>query len=105
MVSVVLAGRVADIVQSLLETSGVVLNERNTKSQGVPLARLLEVRETVGNFLDGAHDMAALLEGGGGKRQREKRGKNEQAGCNHFDMSVKESGETKGPQTTSRGGR
>lgn len=104
MVSVVLAGRVADIVQSLLETSGVVLNERNTKSQGVLLARLLEVRETVGNLLDGAHDMAALL-GGGGKRQREKRGKNEQAGCNHFDMSVKESGETKGPQTTSRGGR
>ena len=105
MVAVVLTGGVADIIESLLETSGVVLDESNTEVQGVLLARLLEVRETMGDLLDGTHDMAALLEGGGGKRQREKRGENEQAGCNHFDVSVKESGEMEGPRATSRGGR
>lgn len=47
MVSVVLASGVADIVQSLLEASGIALNKSDTEGQGVFLARLLEVRETV----------------------------------------------------------
>ena len=86
VVAIVLARGVADVVERLLKACGVSLNESNTQVQRLLLVGLPEVRETTWDVLDRAHDMAALLERGGGKREREKRGKNEQTGCNHFEL-------------------
>ena len=98
VVAIVLAVRVADVVQGGLEASSVALDESNAEVQGSLLGRLLTVGEALRNFRPAVENVNLIgLRSGPAEGKRGEKRENEQTGCNHCEVgneSVKKEGTT-----------
>ena len=83
--AIVRALRIADIVESGFEPGGVTLDERDAEVEQLSLLSFRLPRKSSGGGGAGVQDVAAFgaVGRGHGEGKGEKRGENEQTGCDH----------------------